>query len=81
MCQNGKKLCACGTKKRKSRTGYESEKTIYRSKDCSGCPYKKACIKGNHCKTPLEEQNKIMEVGKQFSACIQTALGVDPLDP
>ncbi len=33
----------------KTKTGYESEKTIYKYEDCSGCPYKSDCIKGNNC--------------------------------
>ncbi|WP_254306689.1 transposase [Clostridium sp. 001] len=31
--------------KRKSKTGYISEKTIYASEDCSNCVYKSKCIK------------------------------------
>ena len=33
---------------------------------CSECPYKKDCIKGNHCKTPLEERTKSLQVAKTF---------------
>lgn len=53
-CRNYKKLKKQGTKIRKSKTGYESEKTIYVCKDCSNCSYKSSCIKGNNSKTPLE---------------------------
>lgn len=30
------------------------------------CPYKKECIKGNNCKTPIEERNKVLSVAKTF---------------
>ena len=50
----------------KSKTGYISEKTIYRCGDCGGCPYKKECIKGNNCKTSLEERTKTLQVAKTF---------------
>ncbi len=50
----------------KTKTGYESEKTIYKCEDCSGCPYKSDCIKGNNCKTPLEERTKTLQAAKTF---------------
>ena len=65
-CKNGKKLTVVGVKKDKTATGYVREKTQYRCEDCSGCPHKTACIKGNNCKTPLEERTKKLEVSKRF---------------
>ena len=53
-------------KNSKSKTGYVSEKTIYRCENCESCPYKKDCIKGNNCKTPLEERTKTLQVAKTF---------------
>ena len=35
VCKNGRKLKATNSKLRKSKTGYESEKTIYVCDDCS----------------------------------------------
>ena len=67
ICQNGKKLKMEGVKLRKSKTGYESEKTIYACEDCSDCNYKSKCIKGNNCKTPLEERTKKFETSKKFN--------------
>lgn len=46
--------------------GYVSEKTIYKCEDCNGCPYKSEYIKGNNCKTPLEERTKTLQVAKTF---------------
>lgn len=65
-CANGRKLIADHVRRSKSRTGYVSEKTVYQCEDCSGCPYKKECIKGNNCKTPLEERTKTLQVAKTF---------------
>ena len=65
-CRNGKRLTADHVRHSKSRTGYVSEKTIYKCEDCSGCPYKSACIKGNNCKIPLEERTKQLQVAKTF---------------
>lgn len=65
-CRNAKKLTADHIRRSKSRTGYVSEKTIYKCEDCSGCPYKRECIKGNNCKTSLEERTKILQVAKRF---------------
>lgn len=67
VCKNNKKLTATRLVKRKSRTGYESEKTIYTCEDCSNCSYKSKCIKGNNCKTPLDERTKNLETSKLFN--------------
>ena len=65
-CKNEKKLKKSHISHSKSKTGYVSEKTIYKCEDCSGCPYKAECIKGNNCKTPLEERTKTLQVSKKF---------------
>jgi len=67
ICKNNKKLVATKIVKRKSKTGYESEKTIYTSEDCSNCSHKSKCIKGNNCKTTLEERVKNIETSKMFN--------------
>ena len=66
ICRNAKRLTADNVRHSKSKTGYVSEKTIYKCEDCSGCPYKAECIKGNNCKTPLEERTKTLQVAKTF---------------
>lgn len=67
ICQNGKKLKPDGIKIKKTKTGYESEKTIYVCEDCSNCTYKSKCIKGNNSKTPLEKRTKKFETSKKFN--------------
>ena len=64
--RNNKKLTVDQIRHPKSKTGYVSEKTIYKCENCDGCPYKKECIKGNNCKTPLEERTKKLQVSKTF---------------
>jgi hypothetical protein len=53
--------------KRKSKTGYVSEKTIYTCEDCSNCNEKSKCMKGHNCKIPLEERVKNVETSKLFN--------------
>ncbi len=65
-CRNGKTLKAVGIKKTKTKTGYEREVTIYRCTECSGCPYRKGCIKGNNCRKPIEERDKSLHISKKF---------------
>lgn len=65
-CKNGKPLSFTHVRRSKSKTGYVSEKNIYQCKECNGCPYKKECIKGNNCKTPMEKRNKVLSVAKTF---------------
>ena len=67
ICQNDKKLKVAGVKLRKSKTGYESEKTIYVCEDCSNCTYKSKCIKGNNSKIPIEKRIKKFEISKKFN--------------
>jgi len=66
ICRNAKRLMVDHVRHSKSKTGYVSEKTIYKCEDCSGCPYKAECIKGNNCKTPLEERTKTLQVARTF---------------
>lgn len=66
-CKNGKVLTATGVKKEKTKTGYQREITLYSCEDCSNCLYKAKCIKGNNCKTPLEERTKHLQVSKKFN--------------
>lgn len=65
-CKNEKELRLAYIRHSKSRTGYISEKHIYQCADCKGCPYKSDCIKGNNCKTPMEERNKVLSVARTF---------------
>ena len=65
-CRNNQKLTVDHISHSKSKTGYVSEKTIYKCENCESCFYKKECIKGNNCKTPLEERTKTLQVAKTF---------------
>ena len=51
-CRNGKKLNVCGTRRSRTKSGYVNVSTIYRCSECSGCPFKRKCIRGNNCRTP-----------------------------
>lgn len=66
VCRNNKKLTVSNVIRRKSKTGYQSEKTIYTCEDCSDCPLKSGCIRGNNCKDPLEDRVKNIETSKLF---------------
>lgn len=66
ICKNGKQLSFTHVRRSKSKTGYVSEKNIYQCEECKDCPYKKKCIKGNNCKIPIEERNKVLSVAKTF---------------
>lgn len=67
ICRNNKKLTVNKVIKRKTKTGYQSEKTIYTCEECSNCTYKSKCIKGNNSKTPLEDRVKNLETSKLFN--------------
>ena len=67
ICRNGRELTVTNERRSKTASGYVSVKTYYRSSDCTGCPYKTECIKGNNCKTPMEKRNKVLMVSKTMS--------------
>ena len=66
ICRNGKTLNAKYSRGRRTATGYERITTVYECYDCSECPYKADCIKGNHWKTPEEQRYKKIEISKQL---------------
>ena len=57
-CHAGQKLQAMYIKKQKSKSGYESEVTVYECNDCSGCVHKERCTKA--------KGNKRLYVSKNF---------------
>ena len=57
-CHAGKKLRPIFLKKQKSKSGYESEVTVYECEDCTGCPYKEKCTKA--------KENKRLYISKRF---------------
>ncbi|HWR44576.1 IS1182 family transposase [Sporomusa sp.] len=59
-CHNGKKLRSVGMTKRKSKSGYCSDITIYECEDCSQCPHKSACTKA--------VGNRRIHVSKKFQS-------------
>ena len=66
-CTQGRTLELTGTKHSRTRSGYVREISIYSCSDCSDCLNKRNCIKGNNCKTPLEERCKVLNVSKVFA--------------
>ena len=65
-CMEGKTLTYDCTKRKKTASGYIRESAVYSCKDCGNCPRKTECIKGNNCRTPMEERSKVLVVSKQF---------------
>ena len=74
ICSEGKKLTAIKERTRRNRNGYVSTETVYECKSCNGCSRKGQCIRGNHCSTPLEERNKVLNVSKVMKEKRQDAL-------
>ena len=50
------------------KSGYESEVTVYKCDDCSGCPYKEACIKAKGNKSKTGEHHFIQAAGIDVQA-------------
>lgn len=73
-CKNGQVLTAQYEKREKTASGYRRTVTVYRSNGCSGCPLKTDCIKGNNCKTPMEDRQKVLYVSKKMKEKRQETL-------
>ena len=65
-CKNGQVLTVQYEKREKTASGYRRIVTVYRSSGCGGCPFKTDCIKGNNCKTPMEDRQKVLYVSKKM---------------
>ena len=65
-CKNGQVLTVQYEKREKTASGYRRTVTVYRSSGCSECPFKTDCIKGNNCKTPMEDRQKVLYVSKKM---------------
>ena len=57
-CHAGKRLKPLYIKTQKSKSGYQSEVTVYECENCTGCPYKEKCTKS--------KGNKRLYVSKKF---------------
>ena len=73
-CKNNKVLTVQYEKKEKTASGYHRTVTVYKCGDCTDCPYKTECIKGNNCKTPIEERQKVLYVSKKMKQQRQETL-------
>ncbi len=58
ICHNEKKFLPKNVIKRTSKSGYESEVTVYECESCEGCPHKEKCTKS--------KGNKKLQVSKKF---------------
>ena len=57
-CHAGKKIKPLFLKRQKSKSGYQSEVTVYECEDCRGCPHKEKCTKA--------KGNKRLYISKSF---------------
>ena len=73
-CKNGQVLTVQYEKREKTASGYRRTVTVYRSNGCSGCPFKTDCIRGNNCKTPMEDRQKVLYVSKKMKEKRQETL-------
>ena len=74
VCQAGRILWRVGTKNEKSKTGFVSEKALYRCESCGNCPYKQNCTKSKGNKT-LSVSHKFKELRAESQENITTELG------
>lgn len=60
QCPSGQVLDFAYIKNTKTDNGYNSERIVYRSRSCEGCPYKDRCCKGSKGRT-IEVSPKLIE--------------------
>ena len=64
ICHNGKEILWTCDREAKTESGYTRITSVYQCEGCRGCPYKTECIKGNNCRTSMEERMKTLYVSK-----------------
>ena len=74
VCRAGRILWRIGTKHEKTKTGFVSEKALYRCESCEGCPYKQNCTKAKGNKT-LSISHKFKELRAESLENITTEFG------
>ena len=71
-CKNNKVLTS--QYEEKIASSYHRNVTVYKYGDCTDCPYKTECIKGNNCKTPMKERQKVLYISKKMKQQRQETL-------
>lgn len=66
VCKAGRILQRTGTRKSKSKSGFETRKAVYKCESCSGCPFKEKCTKASG--------DKVISVSHEFSALRKSSL-------
>lgn len=74
VCHNGKKLVRTCTRKETTKTGFVSEKAVYRCESCEGCQYKGNCTKAKESKS-LSVSHRFLEMRKESHKNITTEFG------
>jgi hypothetical protein len=74
-CANGRKLRAAGTGTRVSRSGYESEVTVYASEGREGCPVRERCTASTKDRQ-LEVSKKMLAFRAESEANIRSEEGI-----
>ena len=74
VCKAGRILQRTGTKHEKTKTGFVSEKAVYRCESCDGCKYKGNCTKARAEKS-LSVSHRFYELRKESLENITTEFG------
>ena len=74
VCEAGRILWRVGTKHEKSKTGYVSEKAVYRCESCEGCPHRQNCTKAKGDKT-VSVSHRFKELREESLENITTDFG------
>ena len=74
VCKAGRILWRTGTRHEKSKTGFVSEKAVYRCEGCEGCPYKQNCTRAKGDKT-LSVSHRFKELREESLENITTEFG------
>ena len=74
VCKAGRILWRVGTKHEKTKTGFISEKAVYRCESCEGCPYRQNCTKAKGDKT-LAVSHRFRELRAESQKNITTEFG------
>ena len=76
VCPNGKRLNFAYESHRKSENGYETVKRNYVCENCSGCPYREKCFKGQYENRKISFSKNFVRQKENATKLITTREGI-----
>lgn len=75
VCPMGQRLERCGSKKTKSKRGYVSTVSVYRTKTCENCPMRGLCYKGKETQKEVTRNPNLLQLKEKAKELLNSWKG------